>query len=367
MAQKLPRPIEDYLIGKYDTGICCYLITREAYQSWSNHGATVKHSCVNYNRGQDLIQYPLQQEAKYKAFEFNKMLVEWQPILTQGNLELAKQLCAYHSKPKGKFDHIKPDEIGFTSYKSMVGKAYFTSFVNIKSYEEWIKLGKGCLQATYWRTLELNSLGTGSNLDRVVTTWPNLSVSSKADLRKMNPELYKYFEDFYAKSAAVKTESTPDQYYIAQGICSEQYYFYLRSNSYSTGDTKCWVIDDMVGCSIRNTRLSKKFPQLSSEVKQELQKQNPERYKEWEDFYVRKYPNMQRLKPIQPTLIWGDDLTNWLFQCYGRGHYVFFKHKNSPDIWCNRSYDKVDIQEFSTGEKALNGWATWDKAPSVVK
>lgn len=204
MAQKLPRPIGDYLIGNG----CCYLITREAYHSWFNHGATISHSCVNYNGGQDLVQYPLHHNAKYKAFEFNKIPIEWQPILSKGNADLAKQLCDYYSAKPPVKSKPAPDQYVIIQFGTSNNAAGF--YICLRSDEQ--------------------ALNTKGHSVKTCPRWEN-------------------------------------------GIKSSG-----------------WTIHGAA-------TLVKKFPQLSSEIKAKLQKQNPERYREWEQFYMKTYPNMQPLRP----------------------------------------------------------------------
>jgi hypothetical protein len=212
MAQ-LPRPIEDYLVGKYDRGACVYLITKEAYKNWVNHRASVRHLCFNNNADQTLVDYALIPGSDYKAYFLDKIPAEWLATMKKDNLSLYIQLFpATISNARAKKSKPTPDDFYLVKYGMPTWYlAKRSEYDNPKKVCNVTNLSE--VPAMFWTSKD--------------GQWP----------------------------ACVGTNS-----------------------------------------AVGNPHKVYKFPQLSSEIKQELQKLNPERYKEWEDFYVAKYPNFKRLE-----------------------------------------------------------------------
>lgn len=127
-------------------------------------------------------------------------------------------------------------------------------------------------------------------------------------LKKVNPNAWTYWhreKEWQQEAPMVKSEPTPDQYYLCK-YQDGNYFICLRSTADQVKigkPAKDCLYWDRFGSTTNWHTYSlgnpKKFPQLGSEVKAELQKQNPARYKEWEDFYMRKYPNVQPLKSVK--------------------------------------------------------------------
>ncbi len=124
-------------------------------------------------------------------------------------------------------------------------------------------------------------------------------------VRKEVPEIYNQLWPV----VAVKSEPTPDAYYIVKNA-NKQYRAVLRDkwdNEQYVGKNQFifWVDYQQGSTTAMYNRAedqqywplnNKKFPQLSSDVKEELQKLNPIRYREWEQFYMKKYPNFKPLR-----------------------------------------------------------------------
>jgi hypothetical protein len=149
--------------------------------------------------------------------------------------------------------------------------------------------------------------------DKVPNNWLEL-------FKRDNPSLLADFQAWY-KQSAKKSEPTPDEYYLVKYNMPA---WYIAKRSEYNNPTKTDYVSGTFGAPAMfwdskdgkwlatvgtisqpgNPHKVYKFPQLSSETKQELQKLNPERYKEWEDFYVAKYPNFKRLnqEPVDFTL-----------------------------------------------------------------
>jgi hypothetical protein len=129
--------------------------------------------------------------------------------------------------------------------------------------------------------------------------------------KRDNQALLELFQDMWnTKPVAVKSEPTPNDYYIVK--YNMPTWYIAKRSEYDGGKKEVpamfWTSKDgkypaTVGTESAkgNPHRAYKFPQLSSEVKAELQKLNPERYKEWEEFYMKKYKNFQPLKPAMPT------------------------------------------------------------------
>jgi hypothetical protein len=211
MAQ-LPRPIEDYLVGKYDRGACVYLITKEAYKNWVNHRASVRHLCFNNNADQTLVDYALTPGSDYKAYFLDKIPAEWLATMKKGNLSLYIQLfSATISNARAKKSKPTPDDFYLVKYG--------------------------------------------------MPTW------------------------YLAKRS---------EYDNPKKVCNVTNLSEVPAMFWTSKDGQ-WPTCVGTNSAVGNPHKVYKFPQLSSEIKQELQKLNPERYKEWEDFYVAKYPNLQRI------------------------------------------------------------------------
>lgn len=199
---KPPRPITDYYIGRYATGECIYLITKEAYTNWKEHGANVRHTAYTKGGGAD---YPLRGGANYAAHKFENIDRDW--------YELIRETCPY-----------------------------------------------------------------------IALAFEQMSILAKR----------------------AKSEPTPDAHYILYRGEDKTYYVMNRELPIGkTTNAPRWdgknaqqthVMVFITGDQIDRTTWHKKFPQLSSDVKTELQKLNPTRYREWEQFYMKKYPNFQPLR-----------------------------------------------------------------------
>lgn len=164
---------------------------------------------------------------------------------------------------------------------------------------------------------------------------------------------------------AFSKEPDPDQYYIATGERSGAYYFYLRKyDERSRNPAQHWVCSDST-TEVWNIINPKKFPQLSSNVKRELERSNSKRYKQWEDFYVAKYPGFKRLEDttISPSCGCGictsclerlplpDPKDDYLF-C-GVGGWVLIRRAN-----LNSPNSRTEIHGYCVNE----GWQTISKA-----
>jgi hypothetical protein len=131
----------------------------------------------------------------------------------------------------------------------------------------------------------------------------NISAEWKQLMQDTCPNLLKELTEFYPSA-----EPAPDQFYIAQGNNTLLYsLFYCNKGEYDVYSSERW---DGIGTtktclnSCKQSPLGyKKFSQLSSDEKAELQRLNPERYKAWEEFYMQKYPVFQPLNPqaYKPT------------------------------------------------------------------
>lgn len=129
----------------------------------------------------------------------------------------------------------------------------------------------------------------------------------KKQIAKEVPEIYNQLWPATESKVEFKSEPTPDEYYV--GFRGETHTYYVLPRAFMNQENS----DNNIGWEANNrgSRQSpkyyrlplanykswyKKFPQLSSEVKAELQKQNPVRYREWEQFYMKKYPNFKPLR-----------------------------------------------------------------------
>lgn len=147
-----------------------------------------------------------------------------------------------------------------------------------------------------------------AEFDKMPEDWDSIFQQQNLKLR------HDFVNEYFSKKSAVKSEPTPDDYYLVKHGPNNNWRAVLRKawdkEHVIRGEFFFWVSNQEPNtCGMHNEPRhkqywiinNKKFPQLSSEVKAELQKLNPERYKEWEDFYIRKYPNMQPLKPIKES------------------------------------------------------------------
>lgn len=182
-----------------------------------------------------------------------------------------------------------------------------------EAYNTWY-YHKTSIKINHWFTGRVYTLS--SNADILMYkfgTSGEWRSAVREHLKKMNPDAWAYWcseKEWQQEAPMVKSEPTPDHYYVGYREILGPEYFLVPRNFIKNGGSDyitTWKGD-------RTSKQAKyvydypehwykKFPQLSSEVKAELQKQNPERYKEWEEFYMKKYPNMQSLstKPDLPN------------------------------------------------------------------
>lgn len=158
----------------------------------------------------------------------------------------------------------------------------------------------------------------------------------KIQIAKELPEIY---AQLWPKAVA-KSEPTPDEYYVGQGITTANFY-YIKRDARKAELSNTWVFGD-IGTALGNLTNLKKFPQLGSEAKAKLQKLNPVRYREWEQFYMSKYPNFKPLREqdaLKPTLT-GNTLNPGSL-------YILYYSINSGILYL------VDKAEYDTGKNGI--------------
>lgn len=371
MAFTINSPASEWRILKYVRGAPdnWYIIKEEALRNGKNNYISV--TITMWRTGDT---YP----HKFKANNSDIIIYKWKNlpkealgILAEQNVALFNQFAGGPLlKATGKFDHIQPDKVWFVDYGS-------NDSLYIVDREEYSKPATNGLNKSEWAAWLLNAGYDLSEKHASIGRMPRfefdkLNQTQLTKFNKLNPGLYKHFEDFYAKQVAVKTEPTPDDYYVVCAVSPKEYYFCLRHNwAVPHISPKALMPEWKSGVAHTGNRsdvgttagTNKKFPQLSSEIKQELQKQNPERYKEWEDFYCKKYPNMQRLKPIFDL---GTDLSQWLVQCNGKNHYVFLKHKTKYGIW-KSNRNNMELFSSSDHHHLKADFIAYDQSDSYTK
>lgn len=153
--------------------------------------------------------------------------------------------------------------------------------------------------------------------------------------------------DIYNQLWPTKSEPTPDEYFLLN--YDNGYYYVAKRDIFDKGKTSNDTIPGAIWgsgplnwkCSVGTIAYKnhtvKKFPQLSSDEKRKLKELNPKRYKEWEDFYVQKYPNFKRLEeqtnPTEFPKSLGD-ASVWRIYHQGRGYHPYIKVATAESGWC---------------------------------
>lgn len=184
--------------------------------------------------------------------------------------------------------------------------------------------------------------------------------------------------DIYNQLWPVKSEPTPDEYYILPGLVVN-HYFVLRTElekclnaDLDSVRAKPWAklgqYSEAINANIENKNggfKHKEFPQLSSDVKRELQKLNPERYKEWEDFYVQKYPGFKRLDEVIKYPFDISDLSKLELYCMGTGCYVFIRDsRDIKKVWKSKSRNILVSSPF---DHLQDNWGSYINLKDYAK